>query len=340
MTDSYQPTYWVDNSTPAINAANLRKIEKGVADAHGIVDANLGSTGEVDRITVKDGAGHSLKLPALTTAERDNLTPANGTMIYNVTLGCLQAYRGSAWVDMHAGALRDDLDAGGNLISSLADPVDAQDAATKKYVDDRPAGSTLAGNAYYSGGQWYRTDPLQPAWLIVVDAASDVCAIKRAAAGTGAIVWSEISKVGATGVAARSCVASNEVRYSCGTLTATSPGGALLAKRVPPTPYYSINAGNTMSVRVMFTHGTFHYSYNDTRSKVALYVDSVLVWESNWVYWYESVPVSQDLNVSAGSLIQLMFTGLEGGSGGIGDGVSITDFKIACTDQLLDPAGW
>lgn len=200
MTDSYLPTYWVDSSTPAINATNLRKIEKGIADAHGIVDATLGSTGEVDRSVVKDGAGHYLKLPALTTAERDALTPATGMLIYNSTLGCLQAYRGSAWADVHAGALRDDLDAGGNLISSLADPVDAQDAATKKYVDDRPAGSTLAGNAYYSGGQWYRTDPLQPAWLIVVDAASDVCAIKRAAAGTGAISWTQVLRVSPAGV--------------------------------------------------------------------------------------------------------------------------------------------
>lgn len=31
---AYTATTWVDDSTPAINAANLNKLEKGVADAH------------------------------------------------------------------------------------------------------------------------------------------------------------------------------------------------------------------------------------------------------------------------------------------------------------------
>ena len=92
MTDSYAPTYWVDGSTPAINAANLRKLEKGVADAHGIVDATIGSTGKVDRIIINDGAGHYLQVPALTTTERDALTPATGMLIYNSTLGCCLLY--------------------------------------------------------------------------------------------------------------------------------------------------------------------------------------------------------------------------------------------------------
>lgn len=31
---AYTTTKWVDDSTPAINAENLNKLEKGVADAH------------------------------------------------------------------------------------------------------------------------------------------------------------------------------------------------------------------------------------------------------------------------------------------------------------------
>ena len=31
---AYQKTTWIDGSAPAINAANLNKLEQGVADAH------------------------------------------------------------------------------------------------------------------------------------------------------------------------------------------------------------------------------------------------------------------------------------------------------------------
>ena len=34
---AYTKTEWVNDSEPAINAANLNKIEKGIADAHAIV---------------------------------------------------------------------------------------------------------------------------------------------------------------------------------------------------------------------------------------------------------------------------------------------------------------
>ena len=34
---AYIKTEWVNDSKPAINAANLNKIEKGIADAHAIV---------------------------------------------------------------------------------------------------------------------------------------------------------------------------------------------------------------------------------------------------------------------------------------------------------------
>ena len=34
---AYTKTKWVNDSEPAINAANLKKIEQGIADAHAIV---------------------------------------------------------------------------------------------------------------------------------------------------------------------------------------------------------------------------------------------------------------------------------------------------------------
>ena len=42
---AYIKTEWVNDSKPAINAANLNKIEKGIADAHAIV-AEPGPQGE------------------------------------------------------------------------------------------------------------------------------------------------------------------------------------------------------------------------------------------------------------------------------------------------------
>ena len=42
---AYTKTEWVNDSKPAINAANLNKIEQGIADAHAIV-AEPGTQGE------------------------------------------------------------------------------------------------------------------------------------------------------------------------------------------------------------------------------------------------------------------------------------------------------
>ena len=43
---AYTKTTWVNDSKPAINAANLNKIEQGIADAHAIV-AEPGPQGPV-----------------------------------------------------------------------------------------------------------------------------------------------------------------------------------------------------------------------------------------------------------------------------------------------------
>jgi len=158
MADSYQPTYWTNDTTPAVNATNLRKIEKGLADAHGIVNSTLGSTGKVDRVAVNDGAGHYLQIPSLTTTERDGLTAANGMIVYNSTLKCLQARRDGAWVDIHAGAIRDDLSMSGKKIQNLADPAVDTDAATRAYVHAHmgnvPSGAIVQWPAVFPPNGW------------------------------------------------------------------------------------------------------------------------------------------------------------------------------------------
>ena len=158
MADSYQPTYWTNDTTPAVNATNLRKIEKGLADAHGIVNTTLGSTGAVDRVVVNDGAGHYLKIPSLTTAERDGLAAANGMLVYNSTLKCFQARRDGAWVDLHAGTIRDNLSMSGKKIQNLAEPTADTDAATRAYVHAHmgniPSGAIVQWPAVFPPSGW------------------------------------------------------------------------------------------------------------------------------------------------------------------------------------------
>jgi len=57
---------------------------------------NLGAGGQ-EAITLED----PIRLPNLTTAERDALTAANGWLIYNATTSKIQAYAGGSWVDLH-----------------------------------------------------------------------------------------------------------------------------------------------------------------------------------------------------------------------------------------------
>ena len=52
---------------------------------------------DVEYITVKDGDGHYLTLPSLTTMQRDSLTPDNGMMIYNSTTNQVEAYQNGSW---------------------------------------------------------------------------------------------------------------------------------------------------------------------------------------------------------------------------------------------------
>ena len=348
MADSYQPTYWVDKSTPSLNAANLRKLEKGIADAHGIADGTIGSTGAVDRIVINDGAGHYLQIPSLTTAERDALTAANGAIIYNNTLKCLQARRDGAWVDLHAGAIREDLNLNGKKITSLGAPINDADAATKQYVDLRPASSAIVANAYLSGSSWYRTDPAKPAWKVEVDANTDLCRFFRAPAGAGAISWTEIFQVGATGPRPRICVASNEIRYE--SLATASAGigigigddyrATLKTYRIPAgAPYYG--AGHyQMSVRVTAKIAlSYIYAPEDTGVvDFWLQVDGGTQKTARLTN-NETQDVSWDVQVDPSSTIQIGATYVSMGSYTSAT-ASVSDFRIRASDQFTDSQGW
>lgn len=57
-----------------------------------------------DRISLDAGnifAFGQFVLKSYTTTERNALSPVNGTLIYNTTTSKVQAYAGSAWVDLH-----------------------------------------------------------------------------------------------------------------------------------------------------------------------------------------------------------------------------------------------
>ena len=49
---AYTKTVWVDDNTPAINASNLNKIEKGIEDAHLVMPVNGTWTPTLSNITI------------------------------------------------------------------------------------------------------------------------------------------------------------------------------------------------------------------------------------------------------------------------------------------------
>lgn len=78
---TYSPQTWVDNNASyPLSAARMNNIEAGIEDAAAVADQ-----------------GHQI----LTTAQRDALTGvATGTMIYNSTTSKIEAYTGSAWIEV------------------------------------------------------------------------------------------------------------------------------------------------------------------------------------------------------------------------------------------------
>ncbi len=348
MADSYQPTYWVDKSTPAINATNLRKIEKGIADAHGIADGTIGSTGTVDRIIIIDGAGHYLQIPSLTTTQRNALPAKNGMILYNSTLKCLQTRRDGAWVDLHAGTIRENLNLGGNKITSLGAPIDDADAATKQYVDLRPTSSAIVANAYLSGASWYRTDPAKPAWMVQVDEITDLCRFFRAPAGSGAISWISILEISSVaGIRPRICEASNEIRYeslaavTIGTSHSYGPvTGVHKVKRIPASGFYFFAENAPMSVRVT-AEIAYTYPSFPTESPVIQFwirVDGEIQWSQNVVN-NETVEIAADVLVSPNSLVEMGMSRIAGSAYHTSN-TTVREFRIRASDRYIDAYGW
>jgi len=82
------------------------KIESENNDPIFFVDANADSIGidtntpDTDTIMDMSPAIKPLRLPNLTSTNRDNVTAANGMIIYNSTTDTIQAYFGGAWTDL------------------------------------------------------------------------------------------------------------------------------------------------------------------------------------------------------------------------------------------------
>lgn len=73
------------------------------------------------RVIVSDGAGHYVRLPRLTTTQRDALTAVEGMMIANSTTDTIQGYINSAWRNMDAQMLAAYLPlTGGTLTGDLS----------------------------------------------------------------------------------------------------------------------------------------------------------------------------------------------------------------------------
>jgi hypothetical protein len=69
------------------------------------VNATTGNTaaaGSISGTSVEvTGTAGSVKLPTLTTTQRNALSAANGMLVYNSTTSKIEAYAGGAWVQLH-----------------------------------------------------------------------------------------------------------------------------------------------------------------------------------------------------------------------------------------------
>ena len=92
-----------------------------------------------------------LLIPRMTTAERDNISsPATGLLVYNTDNNEINKYDGTNWIG-EANTLSEILggnaDANATSITNLADPINAQDAATKAYVDAEIANNSTSNES-------------------------------------------------------------------------------------------------------------------------------------------------------------------------------------------------
>ena len=65
-------------------------------------NGNTASAGSISGTSVEvTGTTGSVKLPTLTTTQRNALSAANGMLVYNSTTSKIEAYAGGAWVQLH-----------------------------------------------------------------------------------------------------------------------------------------------------------------------------------------------------------------------------------------------
>lgn len=86
---------------PAGSLADVKtflQTEHGIDGTHGdITCISITSTGPIE-FTVS--GNEYIKLPSLTTAQRDALSAANGMIIYNSTLNKFQGYENGSWTNL------------------------------------------------------------------------------------------------------------------------------------------------------------------------------------------------------------------------------------------------
>lgn len=90
---------------------------------------------EADKLIISDGPGSYLRIPKLTAAEKDNLTPVNGYVIYNSTTNQFEKYEAGSWSNLagvtNLSGLTIDVnkDWAGKTITNLGAPTNDADAA-------------------------------------------------------------------------------------------------------------------------------------------------------------------------------------------------------------------
>ena len=135
--------------------------------------------GVFDTVVITDGAGHYLKVPRLTTAQRDSLSPANGMIIFNTTTGQFERYE-DGWGafgggDMYKSTYDSDNDGVVDNSERLegSTKVEVQDHAAKRLRtgvdDDKPDSGNTEGDVWwatdtdklyiYNGTDWQELTP-------------------------------------------------------------------------------------------------------------------------------------------------------------------------------------